>query len=204
MKKLYVFLCVIAAVMMMAACGSSPKASSDKSTNASSTSQSGRKVNSSIPQSIRDTLTNIPEDVLIGVGTAKMSTLNMSRTTSQTRARAELSRQMDTVVRDMVRDYTAGSEVDPSAVLSFQENITVALSQAKLTGSIPIAEDEDAKGNYWTAVSLSKTSAVTEINQAVSAAKLKVPKMASFDAQARMDQAFDKIYGNEIGYSNSN
>jgi len=203
MKKLYVFLCLPAVILMMA-CGSSPKASSEKSTPASSTSQSGRRINSSIPQSIRDTLTNIPEDVLIGVGTAKMSTLNMSRTTSQTRARAELSRQMDTIVRDMVRDYTAGSEVDPSAVIAFQENITVALSQARLIGSTVVAEDQDANGNYWTAVSLSKTSAVTEINQAVAAAKLRVPAMASFKAESRMDEEFDKISRNEIGYSNSN
>jgi hypothetical protein len=55
---------------------------------------------------------------------------------------------MDTIVRDMVRDYTAGSEVDHSAVLSFQENITVALSQARLVGASIIGEDEDANGNY--------------------------------------------------------
>jgi len=104
-------------------------------------------------------------------------------------------------VRDMVRDYTAGSEVDHSAVLSFQENITVALSQARLVGASIIEEDEDTNGNYWTAVMLSKNGAVNEINQAVAAAKLKVPKMASFDAENRMNAAFDKVYGNEIGYS---
>jgi hypothetical protein len=104
----------------------------------------------------------------------------------------------------MVRDYTAGSEVDPSAVLSFQENITVALSQARLVGSSVVAEDQDTNGNYWTVVMLSKNNAADEINQAVSAAKLRVPAMASFNAQDRMDQAFDKILANEIGYSDSN
>jgi hypothetical protein len=104
----------------------------------------------------------------------------------------------------MVRDYTAGSEVDHSAVLSFQENITVALSQARLVGATIVEEDEDTKGNYWTAVMLSKKSAVDQINQAVAAAKLRVPAMASFNAQERMDAAFDKILGNEIGYSDSN
>jgi hypothetical protein len=116
-------------------------------------------------------MTNVPEDALIGVGTARMASLQQSRTISATRARAELSRQMDTVIRDMVRDYTAGSEVDHSAVLSFQENITVALSQARLQGASIVEEDEDANGNYWTAVMLSKTRAVNEINQAVAGAK---------------------------------
>jgi hypothetical protein len=111
---------------------------------------------------------------------------------------------MDTVVRDMVRDYTAGSDVDPSAVISFQENITVALSQAKLVGASIVEEDEDANGNYWTAVMLSKNSAVNEINQAVAAAKLRVPAMASFNAENRMNEAFDKILGNETGYSDNN
>jgi hypothetical protein len=197
MKKLYLFLSVLAVALMIASCGSSP---STTSPNAGPASQSGRRVNSSIPLSIRDAMTNVPEDALIGIGTAKMASLSQSRTISATRARAELSRQMDTVVRDMVRDYTAGSEVDHSAVLSFQENITVALSQARLVGASIIEEDEDANGNYWTAVMLSKAGAVNEINQAVAAAKLRVPAMASFDAESRMNDAFDKIYGNEVGY----
>jgi hypothetical protein len=111
---------------------------------------------------------------------------------------------MDSIVRDMVRDYTAGSEVDHSAVLSFQENITVALSQAKLQGAAIVEEDEDANGNYWTAVMMSKSSVVNEINQVVAAAKLRVPAMASFNAQNRMDAAFDKILKDEVGYSESN
>jgi len=200
-KSLFVCVCLVAAVVMATSCASSSGSTKSGSASSASKSQSKTRVNSSIPQSIRDKMDNVPEDALIGVGTAKMATLNQSRTISQTRARAELSRQMDTVVRDMVRDYTAGSEVDPSAVLSFQENITVALSQARLVGATIIEEDEDAKGNYWTAVMLSKTGAVNEINQAVAAAKLKVPAMASFNAESRMDAAFARILENEIGYA---
>jgi len=187
-KTLFVSVCLLAAFMAVS-CASTKKSDSD------------RRVNSSIPQSIRDAMKNVPEDALIGIGTARMASLSQSRTIAATRARAEISRQMDTVVQDMVRDYTAGSEVDHSAVLSFQENITVALSQARLLGAAIVEEDEDANGNYWTAIMLSKTGAVNEINQAVSAAKLRVPAMASFDAESRMNAAFDKLYGNEIGYS---
>jgi hypothetical protein len=111
---------------------------------------------------------------------------------------------MNTIVRNMGRDYTAGSEVDNSAVLSFQESITVQLSQARLQGAAIVEEDEDANGNYWTAIMLSKNSVVNEINQAVSAAKLRVPAMASFNAQERMDAAFDKILKDEVGYSDKN
>jgi polyphosphate kinase 2 (PPK2 family) len=49
---------------------------------------------------------------------------------------------------------------------------------------------------------LSKGGVVQEINQAVSSAKLAVPAMASFNAEERMNQAFDRYYGTaEVGYS---
>jgi hypothetical protein len=161
-----------------------------------------RRIDSKIPKSIQESVKNVPQDTLVGIGTANMASLSQSRTISATRARAELSRQMDTIVQDMIRDYTASSEVDHSASLSFQENITVALSQSRLIGSSIIVEDQDDKGNYWTAVMLNKSGVVSEINQAVSAAKLRVPAMASFDAENRMNAAFDKYYSrNGIGYS---
>jgi hypothetical protein len=108
---------------------------------------------------------------------------------------------MDTIVRDMVLDFDDGSEVDHSAVLSFQENVTVALSQSRLAGASIVAEDQDSRGNYWTMVMLRKDNAVNEINQAVAAAKLRAPAMAAFNAQDRMDQAFDKVNSGETGYS---
>jgi hypothetical protein len=161
-----------------------------------------RKVDSRVPQFVKDAVKNAPEDALVGIGTARMASLSQSRTISATRARAELARQMDTIIRAMIRDYTAGSEVDHSAVLSFQENITVALSQARLQGSSVVNEDVDEAGNYWTVVMLNKTRVVQEINQAVSAAKLAVPAMASFNAEDRMNDAFDRYFGTtEIGYS---
>jgi len=194
MKKTFfvslVLLMFIAAVSCVSAGGASDKPAPE------------RKVDSRVPQFVKDAVKNAPEDALVGIGTARMASLSQSRTISATRARAELSRQMDTIIRDMIRDYTAGSEVDHSAVVSFQENITVALSQARLQGSSVVNEDVDEAGNYWTVVMLNKTRVVQEINQAVSAAKLAVPAMASFNAEARMNDAFDRYFGTtEIGYS---
>jgi len=205
-KTLFVFTCLLA-VILAVSCASTGGASSSKSGGTSggtsASANSGRSVNNGIPQFVRDYIKNVPEDALVGIGTARMASLNQSRTISATRARAELSRQMDTIVRDMVRDYTAGSEVDHSAVMSFQENITVALSQARLQGSSVVDEGMDSNSNnYWTVVMLNKNGAVREINQAVAQAKLAVPAMASFNAEQRMNQAFDKFVGTaEIGYS---
>jgi len=194
MKKNLFVMCLLVILIMSCA--------SNKSSSSSTPTSQGRQVDSRIPSVVLDKIHNSPEDTLVGIGTARMASLNQSRTISATRARAEISRQMDTIVRDMVRDYTAGSEVDHSAVLSFQENITVALSQSRLQGSSIIDEVEDERGNYWTIVMLNKINTVNEINQAVAAAKLAVPAMASFNAEDRMNAAFDRYVGsNQIVYS---
>ncbi|MDR3284485.1 MAG: hypothetical protein LBS97_04830 [Treponema sp.] len=180
---------IIAAVVVIATgCASAPPAGSS-----SGRAAAGRSVRGSVPQFVRDAVKNAPENALVGIGTAKMGTLSLSRTISATRGRAEISRQLDTLVKDMVRDYQASSEVDPESALAFQENITVALSQSRLQGASVVDEDMDDAGNYWTVVMLSKAEVAKEINQASAQAKLAVPKAASFDAEARMNAAFDSV-----------
>jgi hypothetical protein len=99
---------------------------------------------------------------------------------------------MNAMISNMVRDYTASSEVDPSAVMSFQENITVQLSRSNLSGAVPMVEQQDDDGNWWVVMYLSKSNVAREISQAQAAAKLAVPAMASFDAERRMNEAFDQ------------
>jgi len=153
----------------------------------------GRGVPDTFPAIIRDALKKAPPDALVGIGTAKLASLAQSRVVAQTRARAEISRQMTTIIEDMVRDYQASSEVDPSSAISFQENITVALSKAELRGAAVMEEYGDPNGNYWVVVVMNKTDVVNEINQAQAAAKLQVPAMASFNAEDRMNEAFARV-----------
>ena len=157
-------------------------------------SSSGSKppASSGMPANIANARRNAPEDVIVGIGSAKMATTAQSRNIAATRARAEISNTMNSMVQNMVRDYTAASEVDPSAVLSFQENITVTLSQSNLSGAVIQFEEPDQNDEWWVVIYLSKNSVVQEINQAQAAAKLAVPAMASFDAEARMNEAFDR------------
>ena len=176
MKKIIQIICVLFLVMIFFGCGSSP----------SSESSGG------IPRAISRARSNAPEDVLVGIGSSSAQSLNTRRNTAATRARAEISQAMNSMVQNMVRDYTASSEVDPGAAMSFQENITVSLSRSNLSGAIIKEELEDANGNYWVVMYLSKTSVVREINQAQAAARLAVPAMASFNAEARMNEAFDR------------
>jgi len=193
MKKIIGIAVVLCLVLGFSGCASSGK-NGDKGS-----SKVERKIGGNVPQFVKDAVKKTPEDALIGIGTARAASLSLARTTATTRARAEISRQMNTIIQDMIRDYSAGSEIEPKTALSFQENITVALSKSTLIGSTIIEEDTDKDGNYWVVVMLSKANTVNEINQAQAAARLAVPAMASFNAEDRMNKAFDKAYGSEIG-----
>ena len=197
MKKIIGITVVLCITLAIIGCATQPKTTT--TTGAPATSAKERKVGGSVPQFVKDALKKAPEDALVGIGTAKLATLSLSRTTATTRARAEISRQLNTMIQDMVRDYSAGSEVDPKAAIAFQENMTVALSKSTLTGSVPVEEDYDDSGNYWVVVMLSKANTVNEINQAQAAAKLAVPALTSFYAEERMNDAFDRAYDLELG-----
>ena len=184
MRKVAVIIIALCVAFAVIGCGTQPAA-----TGPGATDQSAR-VPGGFPSFVRDALRNVPDDVLVGIGVARLASVSQSMTISATRARADISRQMSTMIQDMVRDYQASSEVDPGAALSFQENITVALSRSTLEGSRVVEQDQTADGSIWTVVWLDKQRVANEINQAQSAARLAVPAMASFNAEDRMNAAF--------------
>ena len=192
MKKTLFISLSIMTMLILLSCAST---TSNKSTS------SGRSTTGGVPQFVKDAVARAPEGTLIGVGTANMPVLSASRTAAAQRARAEISRQMNTMVQDMQRDYIAASEVDHSAAIAFFESITVNLSRSQFSGASVVAEDMDDKNQYWVVVMLTKAATVIEINQAQAAAKLAVPAMASFIAEERMHEAFDRATKQDIGYS---
>ena len=180
MKKLnYIIAIAITTLVLLSSCASP------------STQRNG------LPDIVRNARRNAPEGVLIGIGSASLATQSQSKSIAETRARAEISRAMDSIVRDMVRDYLASSEVSPNDSLAFQENMTVTLSHSRLHGAV-INEEDWINGTYYVVMYLSKTDVVREINQAQSAARLAVPAMASFNAEDRMNAAFDREYAREL------
>jgi hypothetical protein len=174
MKKFVYVVFVVCLVLSVVGCTSKPPASSG------------------MPSNVANARRNAPEDVLVGIGNAKMGTKAQSRNIAATRARTEISNTMDSVVKNMVRDYTASSEVDPQAALAYQENITVTLSKSNLSGAEIWYETEEKDGMWWVVMHLSKANVVKEISQAQAQARLAVPAMASFDAEKRMNEAFEQ------------
>ena len=174
MKKLFGILFVVCLVFTLVDCKSKPPASDGMPPHAASARR------------------DAPEDVLVGIGNAHMGTVAQSRNIAATRARAEISNAMNSMVRNMVRDFTASSEVDPNAALSFQENITVTLSKSDLSGAVIQWEGSEKSGMWWVVMYLSKANVAREISQAQAEARLRVPAMASFDAEKRMNEAFEQ------------
>jgi len=197
MKRVIGVIVALCVAFAFLSCGSQPKTQPQSQPQPQTTDQSSR-VPSGFPQFVKDALKNVPEDVLVGIGVANLASPSQSMTVSATRARADISRQMNTIIQDMVRDYQASSEVDPKAALSFQENITVALSKSTLVGSKVVEQDQTADKSVWTVVWLSKADVVNEINQAQAAARLATPAMASFSAEARMEEAFARQAAQEF------
>jgi hypothetical protein len=189
MKKILGLAVIAGLVFGVIGCSSAPEASAPA------------RVLSGVPQFVNDAYLNASEDVLIGIGTYKFGNdpakISTGRPYAETRARADISRQMQTIMKNMIIDYTAQSELDPQAALSFQESITQSLSKTDIRGARVIQAQTDENGLLWVVMEYSKSAARTDdsIDQAVAAAKLAVPAAAAFDALARMENAFDKAAG---------
>jgi hypothetical protein len=195
MKKMFILFTVCA--LVFTGCSSAPKPA--KTTN------DGRAVVGGVPQFVQNAVAKAPRDTLIGVGQAKIGAagLGQARTIASSRARADISRQLNSIVKDALLDFTASSEVSAQDAISYQESINMTLSKSELTGSAIIEEDRDGDNNYWVVVTMGKTNVVQEINQAQAAARLAVPKAQALDAAARMDAAFDKIANEPIGVTSN-
>jgi flagellar basal body-associated protein FliL len=201
MKKILGFVAVAVMVMLALGCATAPAASSGSAAPAQPAAAPAAAPAaglSGVPQFVNDAYLKASEDVLIGIGTYKigndMSKMSMGKTMAETRARADLARQLQSIVKNMITDYTATSELDPSAAASFQESITQALAKADLKGSKTVAMNTQ-DGLLWLVMEYSKSAAANDYNAAAAAAKLAVPAAAAFDATARMDTAFDKAAG---------
>jgi len=183
--SVFVVVLVMAVVFAATSCGTGPAA-------AQPAAAPDRPIGGFVPDFVRNAVRTAPEDALVGIGTARLATISMSRTLAQTRARADISRQLNTIVRDMVTDYMATAETDPQAALSFQEVITVAISESRLQGASTVDEDMMADGQYWVVVMLSRSNAAQEIASASeSASRLQPGFDHAMRAIDRMNTAFD-------------
>ena len=77
------------------------------------------------------------EDALYGVGVAKMSSLDMSRTMALSRARDDIARQTSLQVKNAITDYAQEAGVDSSQTIKFVETVSRQIADTKLQGAKP-------------------------------------------------------------------
>ena len=148
--------------------------------------------NDPVSQFIREVRRGAPENALLGIGTSSHSNRGLARTTAETRARAEIARQVEVVVKNMITDYTAGSEADQNALLSFQENVTRTLSQQTQSGAI-IRDETNINGEQIVIVMLTTDALRNGVMGASQTAAALAPHMGSAQwALDRMDQALSQ------------
>jgi hypothetical protein len=128
-----------------------------------------------IPQSAQSTIGKLPNDVLAGFGTAKMANMSMSRTTAQTRARADIFRQVEKSSLDMINAYAAKNNYTPPGTLA--SDVNQAWSNVVFTGLTVVDEDMEDDGSYWAVVTFSKTMAEDAAKEVVKTIKQTLPEM---------------------------
>jgi hypothetical protein len=117
----------------------------------------------------------VAEDAIYGVGSAKMSSLDMSRTMAVSRARDDVARQMQVLVKSAIIDYAQEAGVaEDSQVINFAETISVQITKTTLRGCKTEKVEEGADGTLYALVvcplSLLEEEAAAEFKRSESAA----------------------------------
>jgi hypothetical protein len=139
-----------------------------------------------------------PEDALWGIGSAKQSSTQMSMTMAETRARADIARQLTSVVEGMITDYTRDANMGTAnqASIGLQESINRQLSQAQLTGARVDQRWNAPDGTFWARVVYSKTDAAKfaadSIKNVVDNEAARYAEFKAMEATKMMDEQLSK------------
>ena len=130
----------------------------------------------------------VAEDAIYGVGDAKMSSLSLSRTTAISRARDDIARQVEVVVKNAINDYAQqAGEGSNTQTIQFVETISRQVAQVTLAG-VKTVEVEVAKDGTVYALCMYPLSSLQE----AAAAEFKRNEAAAF-AEFKADQALQML-----------
>ncbi len=125
-RKLLIILIVLT-VVFAAGCASKP--------DSKSASEPKSQVLADVPQFFL--MPPTAEDAFYGVGVAKMSSLDMSRTMAISRARDDIARQVSLQVKNAITDYAQEAGVDSTQSIKFVETVSRQIADTKLQGAKP-------------------------------------------------------------------
>ena len=129
MTKKILMLFTIALMVFAAGCGSKPAPAPEPET------APQPQVMADVPQFFL--MPPTAEDAFYGVGVAKMSSLDMSRTMSISRARDDIARQVSLQVKNAITDYAQEAGADSTQSIKFVETVSRQIAETKLQGAKP-------------------------------------------------------------------
>jgi len=183
MKRTFVVTLAVAMVFIATSCASAPAGGG-----ATAQRQAVE------PDFVLEAQFNPPEDAYVGIGTGRAATLNAARQMAENRARVSITQQMNSSVRNMIRDYTGTSEIEP-AMLQFFDTVSRSLAEANLRGTRPRTQTFQVGNQFeaWTVMTLATNDAHSAIASASASAHALAPHInAALWSLESMDAAFEQ------------
>ena len=107
-----------------------------------------------------------PESDFVGLGMARLSDDNLSRTASLARARADIAAQVAVSVESMLTDYAQDSGVDGNVqTINFVERISKEVANIELKGAVTQEQYPARDGTWYTMVYFPKNALLEDVGQ---------------------------------------
>lgn len=137
----------------------------------------------------------MPEDQFVGLGMAKLSDDNLSRTTALARARADIAAQVAVSVETMLTDYAQESGADGNTqTLTFVERISKEVADIELQGAITKEQYPAKDGTWFVMVFFPKAAMIEEVGNVF--ARNEDAAFAEFKAQQALERLNSEVENN--------
>jgi len=168
MKRIGVMSAALCAALVIAGCASLPPAS----------------------ESMASARKSAPDNVLVGMATAKESSAEASVKKAESNAKLQLARGMTSMVRNMIKTDTDAGKLTAAVAPDFQQSVLSQLTKSKLDGASKQGSGSGKGGEGWAVYYLEKADVIKEINDAVRVAKGAIKGSEGFTTDGKIDAEF--------------
>ena len=136
-----------------------------------------------------------PEDQFVGLGMAKLTDDNLSRTTALARARADIAAQVAVSVETMLTDYAQESGADGNTqTLTFIERVSKEVADIELRGAVTKEQYPSNDGTWYVMVYFPRASLIDEVGQVFN--RNEDAAFAEFKAQQALERLNAEVENN--------
>jgi len=136
-----------------------------------------------------------PEDQFVGLGMAKLSDDNLSRTTALARARADIAAQVAVSVQTMLTDYAQESGADgETQTLTFVERVSKEVADIELQGAITKEQYPANDGTWYIMVYFPRAAMIDSVGEVFS--RNEDAAFSEFKAQQALERLNAEVENN--------